>query len=145
MVIVAAVDRSSRAEDVVEHADMLADTFGEELHVVHVMKRSEVVQAGEESVSNDEPLDIESLKEKAKAVSNDLINTHSPVSPSEAIGLIGDPASSIVGYASDENARYIVVSPQRRSRTGKVLFGSVAQSVLLDAPCPVVSLIEAHE
>ena len=45
-----------------------------------------------------------------------------------------------VAYADEQDARYIVVSPQQRSQTGKILFGSVAQSVLLNAGCPVVSL-----
>nr|WP_268762303.1 universal stress protein [Halorubrum saccharovorum] len=45
-------------------------------------------------------------------------------------------------YADERDARYIVVSPRRRSKTGKVLFGSVAQSILLNATTPVVSTIE---
>ena len=68
------------------------------------------------------------------------MEAHPPDAEVVAVGRIGDPASEIVSYAEEQDARYIVVSPQQRSQTGKILFGSVAQSVLLDADCPVVSL-----
>ncbi|AUV83590.1 universal stress protein UspA [Salinigranum rubrum] len=141
MVVVAAVDDSDRASAVVEHANDLAEAFGDPVHVVHVMKRSEVVQAEQDGVSSDEPMTVDELRSTAATVSSDVLDRCTVAAETEAVGLIGDPASEIVEYASEHEARYIVVSPRRRSRTGKMLFGSVAQSVLLDAPCPVVSLL----
>nr|WP_241768123.1 universal stress protein [Haloferax sp. ATB1] len=61
------------------------------------------------------------------------------------MGLVGDPAEEVTEYADEQDASYIVVSPRRRSRTGKMLFGSVAQSILLNASCPVVSTLAAEE
>jgi len=56
------------------------------------------------------------------------------------IGRIGDPAAEIVEYTNRTDARYVVVSPQRRSQTEKILSGSAAQSIFLEAECPVISL-----
>lgn len=137
MVIVAAADKSDRASAVVEQANELAEAFDDTVHVVHVMKRSEVVQAEQ----TDEPVPVDALRSKAAEVSSEILDRCAVSVESEAVGLIGDPASEIVKYASEHDVRYIVVSPERKSQTGKILFGSVAQSVLLDAPCPVVSLI----
>lgn len=52
-------------------------------------------------------------------------------------GTVGDHAESIVDVAETSGADLLVIGGRRRSPTGKVVFGSTAQQVLLDAPCPV--------
>lgn len=49
----------------------------------------------------------------------------------------GDPAMVILDVAEEIEADHVVMSGRKRSPTGKVLFGSVAQSVLLAANLPV--------
>ena len=51
-----------------------------------------------------------------------------------------DVADEIVGTAEARKARLIVIGLRRRSPTGKFLFGSNAQRVLLDADCPVLAV-----
>ena len=50
------------------------------------------------------------------------------------------PGEDIVKFAEDNGADEIIVGVRRRSRVGKALFGSVSQYVILEAPCPVVSI-----
>ena len=50
----------------------------------------------------------------------------------------GDPANQILSVAGEIDADTIIMSGRKRSPTGKVLFGSVVQSVLVDADCPVM-------
>jgi len=57
----------------------------------------------------------------------------------------GDPADQLLEVAQDENADLIVVAGRKRSPTGKALFGSVTQSVILNAERPVMVAGEAHE
>jgi nucleotide-binding universal stress UspA family protein len=54
----------------------------------------------------------------------------------------GDPAESIVEIAEEIDVDRIIVSGRKRSPTGKVLFGSVTQSVLLSANTPVTVAME---
>jgi len=49
----------------------------------------------------------------------------------------GDPAEIIVETADEIGADRIIMSGQKRTPVGKVLFGSVTQSVLLNADTPV--------
>ncbi|NHN47948.1 universal stress protein [Halostella sp. JP-L12] len=50
----------------------------------------------------------------------------------------GDPAESVVEEASRVDADAICVGGRKRSPTGKALFGSVSQQVILNSPVPVV-------
>ncbi len=52
-------------------------------------------------------------------------------------GAVGDHGESIVGLAEEANADLVIVGGRRRSPTGKAVFGSTAQKVMLSAPCPV--------
>lgn len=51
-----------------------------------------------------------------------------------------DVADEIVETAQVRQARLIVIGLRRRRPTGKFLFGSNAQRVLLDAECPVLAV-----
>lgn len=57
----------------------------------------------------------------------------------EAIGLIGDPAEELINYSAEHNAEYIVVSGRKQSSLGRILSGSVTQSLLLSADRPIVA------
>ncbi len=48
------------------------------------------------------------------------------------------PAEDIIECVGSTGAELIVIGMRNRSKTGKYLLGSVAQDVLLDAPCPVL-------
>ena len=51
-----------------------------------------------------------------------------------------DPADDLVNVATEVSAEFIVIGLRRRSPVGKLILGSNAQRVLLDAPCPVLAV-----
>lgn len=50
----------------------------------------------------------------------------------------GEPAEAILRFAEEEDADMICVAGRKRTPTGKVLFGSVTQAVILDTERPVL-------
>jgi nucleotide-binding universal stress UspA family protein len=55
----------------------------------------------------------------------------------EIRGLIDDEDGAVVRLAEDVDADRVLVGGRRRSPAGKAVFGSRAQEVMLNAPCPV--------
>jgi nucleotide-binding universal stress UspA family protein len=51
-----------------------------------------------------------------------------------------EPAEDLIGIAQDSGAELIVIGLRRRTPVGKLILGSNAQRILLDAPCPVLAV-----
>ena len=51
-----------------------------------------------------------------------------------------EPAEDLIGIAEDASAELIVIGLRRRTPVGKLILGSNAQRILLDAPCPVLAV-----
>jgi nucleotide-binding universal stress UspA family protein len=52
----------------------------------------------------------------------------------------GDPAEDIISLADSTAAGLIVIGLRRRSPVGKLILGSNAQRILLEASCPVLAV-----
>ena len=50
------------------------------------------------------------------------------------------PGEDIVRYAGEKGFDEIVIGVRRRSRVGKLLLGSTAQLIIMQAGCPVVAV-----
>jgi nucleotide-binding universal stress UspA family protein len=51
-----------------------------------------------------------------------------------------DPAEDVIAVAEEVHADLIVIGLRRRTPVGKLILGSNAQRILLDAPCPVLAV-----
>lgn len=55
-----------------------------------------------------------------------------------------DPAEDLINVAEEVSAELIVIGLRRRSPVGKLILGSNAQRILLDAKCPVLAVKSAE-
>lgn len=51
-----------------------------------------------------------------------------------------EPSEDLLNFATEVDAELIVIGLRKRSPVGKLILGSNAQRVLLDAHCPVLSV-----
>jgi len=51
-----------------------------------------------------------------------------------------EPGEDVVAFASEKNVDEIIIGVKSRSKVGKLLFGSTAQTVILEADCPVITV-----
>jgi nucleotide-binding universal stress UspA family protein len=143
MVVIAAVDRSERAKKAVIEAVTIADAFDDVVHVVHVLSKSKFLELERTEVNKSgRAVEMDRVREYAATIAErascEAASADGFLVNVVYVGLVGDTAARIVEYADNQVARYIVVGPRRKSPTGKALFGSTSQQVLLSATCPVV-------
>ncbi|MCL9815453.1 universal stress protein [Natronocalculus amylovorans] len=139
MIILAAVDNSEHGAEVVAEAAALATAYDLPVHAIHALTRSEFVNTGRERAHERKEMSMQEMRDRAQKRAQRALDA-AGVSGT-AVGKIGKPGDEISKYATANDARYIVVGPRRRSRTGKAVFGSVTQSVILQSEQPVVTVM----
>jgi len=51
-----------------------------------------------------------------------------------------EPSEDLIAIAEESGAEFIVIGLRRRTPVGKLILGSNAQRILLDASCPVLAV-----
>ena len=107
--------------------------------IVEAERRGErlvVVNTGHHGDNSDPsyaaPQDLDALDEQLTARGID----HEIRQPTRGLA----PADELLGAADDVGARLLVIGLRRRSPLGKLITGSTAQQVLLDASCDVLAV-----
>ena len=129
MKILVGYDGSSSAKEALNLAKTHAKVFGASVAVVTSMEKGTEGQ-------REEITEAEKLLEWAKTLFEEngiTCDTHLLIR-----GL--SPGEDIVEFAKENQADEIIVGVKRRSKVGKLLMGSTAQYVILQAPCPVVTV-----
>lgn len=84
--------------------------------------------------------------DKARAAEDDMASVRAQLEESgiehEIRQLVRgfEPAEDLISLAEANGAELLVIGLRRRSPVGKLILGSNAQRVLLDAPCPVLAV-----
>ena len=146
--LLVALDGSQAAERVLEHAEALAGQFGSTITLLRATISTEMVlaeaapanagigaipaiQDPEPIVEADHASAVEYLDNVAKRLrsSGCTVNVETPQGPADQV---------IVDRAKDLGVSLILTSTHGRSGLGRVVFGSVADSVLRHAESPVL-------
>jgi len=144
MTILAAVAETKRSEEVVRIAYDLATKYDDELVVLHVVPREDYEEhrATLKKLPGFGNFDIEQEQGSAKSFAMEFaLKTLGEVDDQriKPRGRVGDVANMILAEVDEVDPRYLVISGQRRSPTGKAIFGDHAQRILLNAECPIVT------
>ena len=127
--IIVGIDDSKVSQEVLKMAVKSAKAFNATIVLVTSMK-------GGPDVPREEFVAAEKLLSKAEAY---LQEADVPCEGHMSVrGL--EPGEDIVKFAEEKEADQIIIGVKRRSKVGKLLFGSNAQYVILNAPCPVLTI-----
>ena len=136
-------DFSEGSAEALEYARTLCRRFGARLHLLHVLETTGLVNVisanGYAAIIPDLFNDIiaerrenlERLLTQDERQSGRAIATVTP---------LGSPAREIVRYAADQHSDLIVIATHGRTGLPHVLLGSVAEAVVRQASCPVITV-----
>jgi len=130
MNILVGYDGSTAAREALEFAKKRAKVSGAKIDVVKCMAQHRELNYE----------DVQMIEHKLEREVHDHLNsgdipyeTHLVISGQQF-------GENLVQFAEQNKIDEIVIGVKRRSKAGKLLFGSTAQHVILNAPCPVVSI-----
>lgn len=148
MTIVSAVGDNVGREQVVSVGFDLAEAFDEELILLHVIPEQEAEEHLRSMRELPEFQDAASFSQQessaaefARKIGRAALGDRYDADRISVTGRIGRPVDEILAVADESDARHLVIAGRRRSPTGKALFGDVTQSVLLNADCPVTTIM----
>ena len=129
MKILVGYDYSTVTQDVLALAKKYAQAFKAEVHLLRSMEQNpelkrDTIQQAEQN------LDQVKREFATLGLACDIHVVISALSAGE----------NIVEFAEQNSIDLIVIGVRRRSKVGKLLFGSNAQLIILTAPCPVLTV-----
>lgn len=139
--ILAPTDFSAHSRRAVRFACGIAEKFGAELHLLHAL--SEIIPAGPDPLLMPvmPPQFYEDNEARAKETIGQFLDPAwgRPAAVIHAVRW-GGPVESIVDYAEEAKIELIVIATHGRTGLSHVLLGSVAERIVREAPCPVLTI-----
>jgi len=139
--ILAPTDFSPHSEVALKYACALAERFGAKLHVLNIL--SEVLPVGPDPMispilppeyyTESEAQSREALKDAIKP------EWGKPAAVETAVKW-GSPVEVVIEYAKATHADMIVIATHGRTGLSHVLLGSVAERIVREGPCPVLTI-----
>ncbi|MDJ0987098.1 MAG: universal stress protein [Desulfobacterales bacterium] len=129
MKILVAYDGSQVAEDAVKVAHKHGQAFKADIHIITSLEQGPDLK--KEDIDKAENK-LEKLKAAFKADNIPCVT--------QAIVSVRSTGEDLVQFVKDNDVDEIIIGVRRRSKVGKLVFGSTAQYVILEAPCTVVAV-----
>jgi len=130
MKIIVGYDGSSHAKKALKLAQKHAKAWNAKIEVIEAITRSN-------------PLDFQYIQKAEQELEEDVREILDGDKTSYETHLVLDNLSAgeqLVNFADRHKVHETIIGARKRSRSGKLLFGSTTQYVVLNAPCPVVTV-----
>ena len=129
MKILVGYDGSKVAADAVKLAQKHGHAFKAEVIILTSLEQSATLKKQ----------DIDKAESKLEKLQTALKVDDLPCTTQTSVSY-ESPGEDLVRFAKENDIDEIIIGVRRRSKVGKLVFGSTAQYVILEAPCPVVAV-----
>jgi len=127
MRILVGYDGSNVAKAALELARKHAKVWGAKIDVVNCMAQNRDLQYE----------DIRKVEEKLEGEVHYIFNSEKVPYETHLVISSQDFGEELVEFAEQNKIDEIIIGIQKKSKASKLVFGSTAQHVILNAPCPV--------
>ena len=132
MKIMVGFDGTNTARDALKLAEEQARALNARVFVVWAVTQSHDVKQD----------DMDQMEEADRQLNGIRSRFYEANIPCEVRVLVNDlePGESLVQFADENEIDEIVIGIRKRSKVGKLIFGSTAQYVILESKCPVLTV-----
>lgn len=135
--ILVPTDFSDHARAALTYALELAEAFNARVDVLHVIEEATLAHVyGIEAVSPG----VNDLKARTRAALQDMLDAEAGEHAGGVHVEVGHPAATIVRCADEIGTDLVVISSHGRTGFRRFVMGSVAESVVRTASCPVITV-----
>jgi nucleotide-binding universal stress UspA family protein len=140
--ILAPTDFSQHAQGAVRYACGLAERLGATLHLLHVLPDVIVPVGPDPSLVTSVPPEYYTETEgQSREALGRVVQPDWPQPAGVVVEVRwGDPVDAVAAYARDRGVDLLVLSTHGRTGLSHALMGSVAERILREAPCPVLTI-----
>ena len=145
--ILVPIDFSAPSDVALRYAVSLAEAFGAQLQLLHVVERPVEQQwAAELAMVAAIDIEAEARAKSDTALAQLLTKAERERHAAKLVTVTGAPFLEIVRYARREAIDLIVMGTHGRGAIAHLLVGSVAENVVRKAPCPVLTVpVAGHD
>lgn len=145
--VLAIVHETETGQQLIAEAGSIASSVGAKLVVMKIVDADEYAdEVKRTATQGKQTQSVEELAEKTERDAEEFADgtfAESGINVDyEAVGLVGDVPDSILSEARERDCDHVFVVGRHRSPTGKVIFGDIAQSVILNFDGPVTVRLE---
>jgi nucleotide-binding universal stress UspA family protein len=129
MKILVGYDHSSVSEELINLARKHAQAFGAEVCLMTSLEQGSTLKG----------TDVQRAESRLERMMAHFKADGIPCETNVSVSYLG-AGEDLVKYAREHSVDEIIIGVKRKSKVGKLMFGSNAQYIILKAPCPVVSV-----
>lgn len=136
--ILVPVDFSDQTQAALAHARALARIYGARVDLLHVVEEAVLTQVYGIELVSDAVNDV--TAGTRQALKDMMASGIGTLSGGAVYVVVGEPAQSIARFAEQIDADLIVIPSHGRTGLHRIVMGSVAESVIRTASCPVFTM-----